>query len=886
MVNSGPTGTMNSMVDINNCITANIIYIELGGVRFMIDLAILRLFPESILITMFPTGIPLVNIKQQYKSLARLQQFFLKLIKLNVQSLDNYPFTIEDFTDENEVFINPNLSPMEEVYLLYINFEPNLFEYLYKYFSIKFTKMQYLKFREQYEEGEANNVDMEDIQQIKNLFYITVSQQIILVLREEIEFFVIPSVNINSSENSVEQTNSIVQLYNKDLCNLEFMHQLKNICSQFLVDRKNILVKLDHINEFEDITKAHIYLEELSKQNQEEKSSVVSRFIGNSSKKQKRNYPILNTLNILTNIQGNSTWGYRARETNKTKINSIVMLLVNLPFNTINQNCEYGLEDVEEENESQYEQQIPQKRIPPSSNQQPQQQQPQPQPQPQQPQQQQLQPEPQPQIPSSETYNNKNNNTNDTIRSVTDTNQTQHNTETSQEIINQSIPKKNEKENQKIKNKKEEKEEKEDKENENENESENITDDGDAQEDYSDIVIPPRPTPPHMDRNNRSFIVFNDMGDTSFNSSDNSRILHHSNSSNNIRTNNGYNDNSELFESHTDIGDTSSNVFKSCNDMLSSNNSLQYNDSQAIIYQSCIDVDGSKLDTDSLESMENLETKLDIDNIDNIENKLEEIHMKCSDENSVILHNSIREIVRSSSKDEENLKIISYIQDEVSDIPHNESVNLNATTVSFSNTTSTSDILVSSPLAQSDNEIIPIVVPSNDKAPVSPSSTVATFDDINEGNNEHEINQQNPPNYIYYGNNDTEQSEGNITDSSYTNTDDMTNEIVVPDLSNMVTQVEPEPNYNADAMNNTLSILQPCRNFWWESIALHLELPKNKYQITDSIKLDYSDINISNISMEDIKEQEYNIDDTEASLSFIDLKLWLRRQWTVEFCAV
>ncbi|OUM60579.1 hypothetical protein PIROE2DRAFT_67604 [Piromyces sp. E2] len=114
----------------------------------------------------------------------------------------------------------------------------------------------------------------------------------------------------------------------------------------------------------------------------------------------------------------------------------------------------------------------------------------------------------------------------------------------------------------------------------------------------------------------------------------------------------------------------------------------------------------------------------------------------------------------------------------------------------------------------------------------------------------------------------------------------MTNEIVMPELSNMVTQVEPEPEFNQDAMNNTLSILQPCRNFWWESIALHLDLPKNKYQITENLKLDFSDIQFRNIDVEAIKEQDYNIDDIDATLDFIDLKLWLRRQWTVEFCAV
>jgi len=283
MVNSVATEeNVNSIPEINNCITANIIYIELGGVRFMVDLAILRLFPESILITMFPTGIPLVNIKQQYKSLTRLQLFFQKLIKMNIASIENLNFDISDFTDENEIFVNPNLSPMDEVFILYINFDPKLFEYLYKYFSIKFTKMQYLKFREQFEDGELTNIDLADIQQIKNLFYITISQQIILVLREEIEYFVIPAVTLDSAENNVEQTNSIVQLYNKDLCNLEFMHQLKMVCSQFLVDRKNVLVKLDNINEFEDVTKAHLYLEELNNKADEKASastSLSSRFL-------------------------------------------------------------------------------------------------------------------------------------------------------------------------------------------------------------------------------------------------------------------------------------------------------------------------------------------------------------------------------------------------------------------------------------------------------------------------------------------------------------------------------------------------------------------------------------------------------------------------------
>jgi len=423
-------------------------------------------------------------------------------------------------------------------------------------------------------------------------------------------------------------------------------------------------------------------------------------------------------------------------------------------------------------------------------------------------------------------------------------------------------------------------------------EEEDIEDD-EEDEDDSEIIIPPRPSPPLIDHNNRSFIVLNDMGDTSFNSNDNSRILHHSKSSNNIQSNNGYDgENSELFESHTDIYDaSSSNVFRSCNEMIpSSRNSLPMNESHGFIYHSCIEVDSSKIDTDSMNSIENIETKLDIDNIDNIENKLEEIHMKCSDENSIILHNSIRDIVRSSSKDEENLQIISYIQEEVSDNPHNDSINLNTTTISASNTTVTTDILGSSPLAQSDNEIIPIVVPSNDKMPIGPSSTVVTFDEnVNDANNnnEPEVNQRNPPNIIYNGNDTDQSSEAdNVTDSSYSTTDEMTNEIVVPDLSNMVTQVEPEPNYNAEAMNNTLSILQPCRNFWWESIALHLDLPKDKYQITENLKLDYSDVKFTNISTEDIKEQDYNIDDIDTFLSFIDLKLWIRRQWTVEFCAV
>jgi len=840
---------INTMVDINSCITANIIYIELGGIRFMVDLAILRLFPESILITMFPTGIPLVNIKQHYKSLARQQQFFLKLIKLNIQSIENYPFTMEDFTDENEVFINPNLSQMDEVYLLYINFEPYLFEYLYKYFSIKFTKMQYLKFREQYEEGEANSIDMADIQEIKNLFYITVSQQIILVLKEEIEFFVIPSVNIESNENRIEQTNSIVQLYSKDLCNLEFMHQLKNVCSQFLVDRKNILVKLDNIKEYEDITKAHVYLEEIAKQNQEEKSSDVSCSLKSLSKKQRRNYTILNILNILTKIQKDSTWGYRAREANKAKINSIVMLLVNFPINALSPDYEYELED--EEEELQYvPQQIPlssEEEIQSSSDQ-------------HQQQIQQLQSEPQLQIPSQSTSNtktnsNKNINNNDNIG----TNINHSNT------IYTSQKNENEKE-------------------DNNNDNDNNNNNNNNEDNDSEIIIPPRPSPPQFNHNNRSFIVLNDMGDTSFNSVDNSRILHHSQSSNNIRTRNSYtNRSSEIFESHTDIYDgSSSNVFKSCNDISSTRNSLQISDSQGLIYQSCLEVDDS-----SLESMENLESKLDIDNIDNIENKLEEIHMKRSDENSIIIHNSIREIVKSTSKDEENLQIISYIQDEVSNTPRNDSINLSATTISASNTTITTDIIGSSPLAQTDNEIIPFVVPSNDKAPLSSSSIVDTFDDnTNEVNNEQEVNQHNPSNIICNTNGTEQTSEGNITDSSFTTTDEMTNEVVAPELSNMVTQVEPEQNFNKEAMNNALSILQPCRNFWWESIALHLDLPKDKYQLTDSFKLDYSDIQFKNISPEDIKEQDYNIDDSEASLSFIDLKLWLRRQWTVEFCAV
>jgi len=843
MNNNNSNMNMNTMVDINDCITANIIYIELGGVRFMVVLAILRLFPESILITMFPTGIPLVNIKQQYKSLARLQQFFLKLVRANIQSIENYPFDISDFTDEEEVFINPNLPPMDEVFILYINFDPSLFEFLYKYFSIKFTKMQYLKFVEQYEEGEANNIDMSDIQQIKNLFYITISQQIILVLREEIEFFVIPAVTLESSENRVEQTNSIVQLYNKDVCNLEFMHQLKNVCSQFLVDRKNVLVKLDNIKEMEDITKAHIYLEELANKAQDDKSSSISRFSAKSGSKQRRNYAILNTLNILTKIKSNSTWGYRAREASKTKINSIAMLLVNLPINTLNQNYEFGEEEEEE--------------------------------QPYQPQPQHIPAQP-PSTVTDDSYNHINNNTNENTNtdktnssinklnrvSLTPSDGLKH--ELTQEIIPEE---KNE-------------------------EDENVRlDDDDNDDDENEIYeIPPRPTPPQGYANNRSFIVLNDMADNSFDSRDNSRVLHHSKSSNNIDT--GYDgENSELFESHTDICESSSNVFKSCNTLGNSRNSLPLPipDSQ-YLYHSCLDMDGSRVETDSFESMDNIETRLDIDNIDNIENKLEEIHMKCSDENSVILHSSIREIVRNPSKDEENLKIISYIQDEVSDMPHNDSVILNNTTISATNTTVTTDIINSSPLANVDNEIIPMVVPSNDK-PVRTSSTVVTFDEhenSNEGGIEPEVNHQkrSSGNIIYNGTETERTSEVNGSDSSYATTDEMTNEIVMPELSNMVTQVEPEPEYNQEAMNNTLSILQPCRNFWWESIALHLDLPKDKYQITENLKLDFSDIQFSNIDMEAIKEQDYNIDDVDATLDFIDLKLWLRRQWTIEFCAV
>jgi len=814
----------------------------------MVDLAILRLFPESILITMFPTGIPLVNIKQQYKSLARLQQFFLKLVRANIRTIENYPFDISDFTDEEEVFVNPNLSPMDEVFILYINFDPNLFEFLYKYFSIKFTKMQYLKFVEQYEEGEANNIDMSDIQQIKNLFYITISQQIILVLREEIEFFVIPAVNLESSENRVEQTNSIVQLYNKDVCNLEFMHQLKNVCSQFLVDRKNVLVKLDNINEVEDITKAHIYLEEIAKKAQDEKSSSVSRFSAKGGSKQRRNYAILNTLNILTKIQSNSTWGYRARESSKTKINSIAMLLVNLPINTLNPNYEFGMEE-EEPYQSQTQQTQPQvQQIPaqPTST------------------------------ATDSSYNNRNNNTNESLLNATPNNSN------GADKTNSSIDKphreslapgdgvKHELSKEIIPEEETE-----------EGESDDLDDDDD--EGYE---IPPRPTPPQA-YNNRSFVVLNDMADNSFDGRDQSRVLHHSKSSNNIDTGAYDGENSELFESHTDICESSSNVYKSCNTIGYSRNSFPIQDSQQFIYHSCLDMDGSRVETDSFESMENIETKLDIDNIDNIENKLEEIHMKCSDENSVILHSSIREIVRNPSKDEENLKIISYIQDEVSDMPHNDSVIFNNTTITATNTTVTTDIINSSPLASSDNEIIPMVVPSNDK-PVRTSSTVVTFDEHENPNVEPEVNHYKAPsgNIIYNGTETEHTSEVNATDSSYTTTDDMTNEIVMPELSNMVTQVEPEPEYNQEAMNNTLSILQPCRNFWWESIALHLDLPKDKYQITENLKLDFSDIQFSNIDLEAIKEQDYNIDDIDATLNFIDLKLWLRRQWTVEFCAV
>ncbi|ORX49944.1 hypothetical protein BCR36DRAFT_583552 [Piromyces finnis] len=842
---------MNTLVDINNCITANIIYIELGGIRFMVDLAILRLFPESILITMFPTGIPLVNIKQQYKSLARLQQFFLKLVKVNIRSIENYPFDVNDFTNEEEFFVNPNLSPMDEMFILYINFDPNLFEFLYKYFCIKFTKMQYLKFVEQYEEGEANNIDMSDIQQIKNLFYITISQQIILVLREEIEFFVIPAVTLESSENQVEQTNSIVQLYNKDVCNLEFMHQLKNVCSQFLIDRKNVLVKLNNITEMEDVTKAHIYLEELAKI-REDKSSSLSRFSIKGGSKQKRNYAILNTLNILTKIQGNSTWGYRARESNKTKINSIAMLLVNLPINPLNPNYEFGMEEEEEH----------------------------------------YQPQPQ-QIPAQtsstitdNSYNN-NNNTNESLHYITTT--TVDTTNNSMDKTNNSVEglTKASATNENIKHElkaeiiPEEVEE-------SVNQSDD-NDDGDDDGDDESYEIPPRPLLLRPYGNNQSFIVLNDMADNSFDSHDHSRVLHHSKSSNNIDTGNYDGENTELFESHTDICEGSSYIFKSCNTLGNSRNSLPVpiQDSQ-FLYHSCLEVDGSRVDTDSFESIDNIESKLDIDNIDNIENKLEEIHMKCSDENSVILHSSIREIVRNPSKDEENLKIISYIQDEVSDIPH-DSIILNNTTITATNTTVTTDIINSSPLANSDNEIIPIIVPSNDK-PVSPSSTVATFDEQENGNegveqdiNHHKVSSNN---IIYNGTETEHTTDINITDSSYTTTDEMTNEIVMPEISNMVTQVEPEPEYNQEAMNNTLSILQPCRNFWWESVPLHLELPKNKYQITENLKLDVSDIKFSNIEVEDIKEQEYNIDDIEATLDFIDLKLWLRRQWTVEFCAV
>jgi len=867
MVNSVTTEeNVNSIPEINNCITANIIYIELGGVRFMVDLAILRLFPESILITMFPTGIPLVNIKQQYKSLTRLQQFFQKLIKMNIESIENLNFDISDFTDENEIFVNPNLSPMDEVFILYINFDPKLFEYLYKYFSIKFTKMQYLKFREQFEEGELTNIDLADIQQIKNLFYITISQQIILVLREEIEYFVIPAVTLDSAENNVEQTNSIVQLYNKDLCNLEFMHQLKMVCSQFLVDRKNVLVKLDNIEEFEDITKAHLYLEELNNKADDKASasgSLSSRFLSKSLEKRKRNYAILNTLNILTKIQSNSTWGYRAQETNKTKINSIVMLLVNLPINTINQGYEYAGEEEENISTSQQPQQIPQ-------------------------------PQPQPTQPNNTTidnsYNNRNNNTIESLNNGTTENTTSDKNEVKRESMVRIVDKIREEE-----------------------ERENKKDESEVIEDEEDV--PSRISKSRLNANKRSFIVLNDMADSSINFESNdepSRLLHHSKSSNNIETN-YVEENSELFESQTDIYESGSNVFKSCNNIVAnSRNSILLNESQNFLYHSCLDIDSSKVGTDSMDSVDNnIETKLDIDNIDNIENKLEEIHMKCSDENSIIIHNSIRDIVRSSSKDEENLKIISYIQDEVSDNPHsNDSINIthNNDSLNLTNTSVTTDIIGSSPLANPDNEmILPMIVPSNDKTSVNNNSILTSFDnqdtmnDTNDSVVQHcqqpsgatgaSINNINSntntnTNMTNISNTDQTNTENNASDSSYSTTDDMTNEIVVPELSNMVTQVEPEPEYNNENMNNTLSILQPCRNFWWESVALHLELPKDKYQINEQLKLNYSDIKFSNISIDDIKEQSYNIDDAESSLDFIDLKLWLRRQWTVEFCAV
>jgi len=382
------------------------------------------------------------------------------------------------------------------------------------------------------------------------------------------------------------------------------------------------------------------------------------------------------------------------------------------------------------------------------------------------------------------------------------------------------------------------------------------------------------------------------MTDTSFDSR-HSRVLHHSKSSNNLES--GAYDNSELFESNTDFGDDS-HVFKSSNTVGNySRNSLPLPvlETQQILYHSCIDVDNSRFETDSFDSMENIENKLDIDNIDNIENKLEEIQMKCSDENSIILHSSIREIVRNPSRDEENLKIISYIQDEVSVLPHNDSVILNNTTMTGTNTSVTTDIINSSPLNSSDNEIIPMVVPSNDKQQIRASVGDVTIDENDIGHDSKVIHRKSATGpLLYTSGNDTdpaeqtEQTEGNASTTSYSTNEDITNEIVVPELSNMVTQVEPEPEFNQDAMNNTLSILQPCRNFWWESIALHLDLPKNKYHITENLKLDYSDIQFSNIEIDAMKEQDYNIDSVESTLDYIDLKLWLRRQWTVEFCAV